>query len=99
MSKTESSKISTKKSDDIKASSKPLSDLDWLKSKSKLSTSDESLEENLESDEEIETVEKVVEEAPDVSDTGRLFIRNLPFTVTEDDLTELFSKFGQINEV
>lgn len=32
-------------------------------------------------------------------DTGRLFVRNLPFTVTEDDLKEIFEPFGQISEI
>jgi multiple RNA-binding domain-containing protein 1 len=31
--------------------------------------------------------------------TGRLFIRNLVYGVTEDDLREVFSPFGQIEEV
>jgi multiple RNA-binding domain-containing protein 1 len=32
----------------------------------------------------------------DVMDTGRLFLRNLPFVCTERDLTEHFKKFGEI---
>ncbi|XP_042427118.1 multiple RNA-binding domain-containing protein 1-like [Zingiber officinale] len=32
-------------------------------------------------------------------ETGRLFIRNLPYTATEDDLAELFSQFGELSEV
>ncbi|CAH8270172.1 unnamed protein product [Arabidopsis lyrata] len=35
----------------------------------------------------------------DVLDTGRLFVRNLPYTATEEELTEHFSKFGEISEV
>ncbi|XP_057872015.2 uncharacterized protein LOC131078359 [Cryptomeria japonica] len=42
-------------------------------------------------------------EGPDESEsaveTGRLFIRNLPFTTSEDDLFELFSKYGEISQV
>ncbi|KAF9618217.1 hypothetical protein IFM89_000852 [Coptis chinensis] len=34
-----------------------------------------------------------------VLETGRLFVRNLPYTATEDDLTELFQKFGDLSEV
>lgn len=30
---------------------------------------------------------------------GRLFVRNLPFTCTEDDLTALFQDFGPVTEV
>ncbi|VVB12398.1 unnamed protein product [Arabis nemorensis] len=35
----------------------------------------------------------------DVLDTGRLFVRNLPYTATEEELMEHFSKFGEISEV
>ena len=30
---------------------------------------------------------------------GRVFIRNLPFTVNEEKLRTLFGKFGEITEV
>ncbi|NWX87847.1 RBM19 protein, partial [Nothoprocta pentlandii] len=39
------------------------------------------------------------EEEEDLSETGRLFIRNLPFTSTEEDLEKLFSKYGPISEI
>ncbi|KAL0912269.1 hypothetical protein M5K25_018231 [Dendrobium thyrsiflorum] len=32
-------------------------------------------------------------------ETGRLFIRNLPYTTNEDELRDLFSKFGDVSEV
>lgn len=32
-------------------------------------------------------------------DTGRLFLRNLPFTTTEEELTETFRRFGELAEV
>lgn len=35
------------------------------------------------------------EEEEDLADSGRLFIRNLPYTSTEEDLEQLFSKFGR----
>lgn len=38
-------------------------------------------------------------EVPDLSDTGRLFVRNLPFTATEEDLHQHFGKFGEIDEL
>ncbi|XP_072969704.1 multiple RNA-binding domain-containing protein 1 [Typha angustifolia] len=38
-----------------------------------------------------------VSEKKQVLDTGRLFIRNLPYTTTEDELEELFSQFGDIS--
>ncbi|OVA01962.1 RNA recognition motif domain [Macleaya cordata] len=34
-----------------------------------------------------------------VLETGRLFVRNLPYTATEEDLMEIFSKFGDVLEV
>ncbi|EFA76199.1 RNA-binding region RNP-1 domain-containing protein [Heterostelium album PN500] len=35
----------------------------------------------------------------DVGETGRLFIRNLAYTVTEDDLKKLFEPFGKLSEI
>ncbi|GAB2211370.1 hypothetical protein Droror1_Dr00024682 [Drosera rotundifolia] len=37
--------------------------------------------------------------AANVSKTGRLFIRNLPYAATEEELDELFSKYGNVSEV
>ncbi|KAF3907641.1 Nucleolin [Arthrobotrys entomopaga] len=34
-----------------------------------------------------------------ITDTGRLFIRNLTYSVTESELEELFSQFGDLEEV
>lgn len=34
------------------------------------------------------------EEEEDVAESGRLFIRNLPYTCTEEDLKEVFIKHG-----
>ncbi|KAJ1686055.1 hypothetical protein LUZ63_017445 [Rhynchospora breviuscula] len=34
-----------------------------------------------------------------VLDTGRLFVRNLPYTSTEDELRELFSQHGDVSQV
>ncbi|ORX98262.1 RNA-binding domain-containing protein [Basidiobolus meristosporus CBS 931.73] len=34
-----------------------------------------------------------------IADTGRLFLRNLPYTCTEDDLKKLFNKFGPLSEI
>ncbi|XP_076123595.1 putative RNA-binding protein 19 [Alosa pseudoharengus] len=39
------------------------------------------------------------EEEEDVAESGRLFVRNLPYTCTEEELSELFSKHGPISEV
>ncbi|KAH9790124.1 nucleotide binding [Citrus sinensis] len=35
----------------------------------------------------------------EVLESGRLFVRNLPYTATEDELREHFSKFGNVSEV
>ncbi|KAI8612512.1 hypothetical protein BC830DRAFT_1136316 [Chytriomyces sp. MP71] len=34
-----------------------------------------------------------------IADTGRLFVKNLPFSCTVDDLKELFGQFGPLSEV
>jgi hypothetical protein len=43
-------------------------------------------------------VEKTAEVA-DVGESGRLFVRNLPFSVSEDEMRELFGQYGNISEV
>jgi multiple RNA-binding domain-containing protein 1 len=35
----------------------------------------------------------------DVAESGRLFLRNLSYAVSEEDLTNLFGKFGPLAEV
>ena len=39
------------------------------------------------------------DEAEKIEDSGRLFVRNIPFSTTEDDLRELFSAHGALTEV
>uniref|UniRef100_A0A673CWC0 Probable RNA-binding protein 19 n=1 Tax=Sphaeramia orbicularis TaxID=375764 RepID=A0A673CWC0_9TELE len=39
------------------------------------------------------------EEEEDVSESGRLFIRNLPYTCTEEEIEELFAKHGPLSDV
>ncbi|KAK3574803.1 hypothetical protein QTP86_018394 [Hemibagrus guttatus] len=39
------------------------------------------------------------EEEEDVSESGRLFVRNLPYTCTEEELKELFTKHGHLSEL
>lgn len=34
-----------------------------------------------------------------VEETGRVFVSNLPYTATEEEITELFREFGEITEV
>uniref|UniRef100_A0A1X7TRS2 Uncharacterized protein n=1 Tax=Amphimedon queenslandica TaxID=400682 RepID=A0A1X7TRS2_AMPQE len=42
--------------------------------------------------EDEETVESI-------ADSGQIFIRNLPYTTTEEELTELFEEYGQLSEI
>lgn len=39
------------------------------------------------------------EEEEDVAESGRLFIRNLPYTCTEEDIKELFAKHGELKKM
>ncbi|RXM96649.1 putative RNA-binding protein 19 [Acipenser ruthenus] len=39
------------------------------------------------------------EEEEEVSESGRLFVRNLPYTCSEEDISGLFSKYGPLSEV
>lgn len=50
-------------------------------------------------EDELDVKRRKVVDFDKVADTGRLFLRNLPFTVTENDLRHLFSRFGTLNEV
>ena len=82
-----------------------LSALDYLKSKkvSAFSDSDNEIEEKEVSNEQTDagnkTSQPYTDDNDELDDTGRLFIRNLPFSVTEDELKELFAAYGPITEV
>ncbi|KAM9100261.1 probable RNA-binding protein 19 isoform X2 [Sarcophilus harrisii] len=39
------------------------------------------------------------EEEEDLADSGRLFVRNLPYTSTEEDLEKIFAKYGPLSEI
>ncbi|KAJ7554372.1 hypothetical protein O6H91_06G137600 [Diphasiastrum complanatum] len=41
----------------------------------------------------------VAEDSESVAETGRLFVRNLPYTASEDDLAKLFSAYGEVSQV
>ena len=42
---------------------------------------------------------RAAEEGEELGSTGRLFLRNLPFSTTEAELSEAFSEFGDLQEV
>ena len=52
-------------------------------------------EKNKEEEEEEEEEEKDDDDESDVAVTGRLFVRNLPFSATEADLRELLNSMAQ----
>ncbi|KAF2897811.1 hypothetical protein ILUMI_08367 [Ignelater luminosus] len=45
------------------------------------------------------TQEESLKHEEDIAESGRIFIRNLSYTTTEDDIQELFSKYGPLTEV
>ena len=42
--------------------------------------------------------EAALEGVETVGESGRIFVRNLPYSATEEDITELFSKYGPLTE-
>lgn len=42
--------------------------------------------------------EETIKNEETIAESGRIFIRNLAYTTTEDDIQHLFSKFGEINK-
>ncbi|KAI8568595.1 hypothetical protein RHMOL_Rhmol02G0213000 [Rhododendron molle] len=60
-----------------------------------IEASEEEVEEGFSEDPEHE----VVDTKKDVLETGRLFVRNLPYTATEDELEEHFRKLGNVSQV
>ncbi|KAJ1531958.1 hypothetical protein ONE63_000596 [Megalurothrips usitatus] len=43
--------------------------------------------------------EDSLKNAETIAESGRIFARNLAYTVTEEDLQDLFSKYGEVSEV
>lgn len=41
--------------------------------------------------------EEALKNEESIAESGRIFIRNLPYTVTENDIQELFTKYGKGN--
>ncbi|KDO34220.1 hypothetical protein SPRG_19058 [Saprolegnia parasitica CBS 223.65] len=95
----------------IAPTKKPLSDLDFLKSKMvKTIKSDDEEDEDDEDDEdgEDDKAKKSSKSSPasspsetssDVAPSSRLFVRNLPYSAVEEDLQELFAGYGTITEL
>ncbi|CCM02940.1 uncharacterized protein FIBRA_05055 [Fibroporia radiculosa] len=89
-----------------------ISDMDWFRKRTKavLDEADPPAEKAFEqSDEEVDDVDRheatVSEDPPPdpvketILQTGRLFIRNLAFTCTEDELRELFRNQGEVSNI
>ncbi|RKO99197.1 hypothetical protein CXG81DRAFT_14842 [Caulochytrium protostelioides] len=68
-----------------------LSDMDYLRSKMVAASAFE----------DAAAPEASAEERPldMILDTGRLFVKNIPYTATEDELEALFAPFGKVSEV
>lgn len=41
--------------------------------------------------------EEALKEEESIAESGRIFIRNLSYATTEDDIQKLFEKYGQID--
>ncbi|KAI7872194.1 hypothetical protein BDF14DRAFT_1757779 [Spinellus fusiger] len=62
-------------------------------------SSDSEMKQSEQVEEKREEKEEIVNPRDQIHDTGRLFVRNLAYTCTENDLKELFSPFGPISEI
>lgn len=87
-----------------------MSDLDWLRSKQKRMKEKEFREDEEESAEQpTEPIEeqplaqveeeKQITPEDEIRKTGRLFIRNILYTATEEEFRDLFLKYGALSEV
>lgn len=43
--------------------------------------------------------EEALKNEEDIAETGKIFVRNLAYTTSEDDIENLFNKFGPLAEV
>lgn len=50
-------------------------------------------------EEKLKKYEQSLAEAEPIEESGRLFVRNLSYTCTQDDLENLFSKYGELTEI
>lgn len=100
------------KGDDL-AQDETVSDLDWLKQRRVRIKDGERVDTSAEKkkEEAVEETQDVVEEEPEdvqspeekslakISSTGRLFLRNILYSSTEEEFRKLFSPFGELTEV
>ncbi|QLL34305.1 hypothetical protein HG536_0G01640 [Torulaspora globosa] len=100
--------------DDNLARDENISDLDWFKQRrvrikeggAQLAQASEPMEEEAVKEDSKEDIaeEEAVKSSEDkmveqIYRTGRLFLRNILYTSTEDDFKQLFSPFGELDEV
>lgn len=88
-----------------------MSDLDWLKHRQVRIKDGEKVESNTEPQTQEENAKVIEKEEPkieeteeerainQISSTGRLFIRNISYSSSEDDFRQLFGKYGGLEEV
>eukprot|EP00941_MAST-03F_sp_MAST-3F-sp1_P003076 g3076.t1 len=89
----EKEEIQKKKKEESKregAEENDMNDLDFLRSKTVSNFDDDKSDEN----KQLRDNEDV-----DILETGRLFVRNLPYSATEDNVNDHFEQFGQISDV
>ncbi|KAI8833917.1 hypothetical protein BC829DRAFT_426357 [Chytridium lagenaria] len=78
---------------DEKVHDAKVSDLDYFKSRMK-STLDDDDDKVMEEKDDVEAPPASI-----IADTGRLFVKNLSYTCTRDDLEKLFGKYGPLSEI
>ncbi|KAI0053501.1 RNA-binding domain-containing protein [Auriscalpium vulgare] len=82
-----------------------LSDVEWMRRRMKQGVENAATEKAFEQSDDDELIVKpVVDEFKDpakgtILHTARLFVRNLAFTCTEEELRELFQPFGELSQV
>lgn len=90
----------TKESEDVEmkdVEEEDKSNVEELKAKSATMESKEDIAEVENKDEKVHTKSENPKEL--IEDTGRLFVRNLSYACTEQDLRDLFEKYGTLSEV
>ena len=48
-------------------------------------------------DKKFQQQEESLKNEETIAESGRIFVRNLPYTVTEEEIQELFSKYGKLS--